>query len=280
MLKCEEKSVTISGFNIALKAWHSNQQRPVLCLHGKLDNAASFDLLAPWLSQSKLVAVDYPGTGLSSPYPEGVMPYWKNDAFLILQLIKSLGWEQFDIVAHSLGALLAAVIAIAQPKQVRKIVFLDILGPTVKFSEQGLTYLHDDAQAFLSGGSQATIYPDEESVIQVRMKIGNISYQAAKVLVKRGVVKQPAGWVWTYDRRLHSVNSTLPYEDELRMALKGIAAPVCLVRAKHGVAYPEAIFRERAALIKNLTIHEVNGGHHVHMDNPQPVAEIISQFLV
>lgn len=39
------------------------------------------------------------------------------------------------------------------------------------------------------------------------------------------------------------------------------------------------IFQERAQSIKNLTIYEVKGGHHVHMDDPSPVAKIISQFL-
>jgi hypothetical protein len=62
--------------------------------------------------------------------------------------------------------------------------------------------------------------------------------------------------------------------------LKAIAAPVCLVLAKQGVSYPENIFQARAEAIQDLTIHQVEGGHHVHMDNPQPVAEVISQFLM
>ena len=83
----EEKKLKIPGFTIAFKAWHSKAKRPVLCLHGKLDNAASFDLLAPLLAHLQLIAVDYPGTGFSSFYPQGVLPYWKNDAFLMLHLI-------------------------------------------------------------------------------------------------------------------------------------------------------------------------------------------------
>ncbi|MDR3476750.1 MAG: alpha/beta hydrolase [Gammaproteobacteria bacterium] len=280
MTMYEEKKLAIPGFNLAFKIWHGKAQKPVLCLHGKLDNAASFDLLAPLLSHLQLVAVDYPGTGFSSFYPEGVLPYWKNDAFLMLHLIKSFEWEQFDIVAHSLGGLLAIILAIVQPKLVRKMVFLDILGPTVKFVEQGIAYLREDAQTFLTGNPpQRTVYPDQESAIQVRMKMGNISYQAAKALVQRGTIQINEGWVWTYDRRLHAVNSTIVYEDELRALLKAIESPVCLIRAKQGVPYPAAVFQGRAESIKQLTIHELPGGHHVHMDNPLPVAEIISNFL-
>lgn len=280
MTPCEERTINIPGFTIALKAWHKHNAKPVLCLHGKLDNAASFDLLAPLLSDFQLTAVDYPGTGLSSHYPQGIIPHWKNDAYLMIHLIKELQWEKFDIVAHSLGSLLATIIAIALPKQVGKLVFLDILGPTVNFTEHGITYLHRDVETYLTCLQQpGTLFPSQESAIQDRMKIGGISYQAAQALVCRGTKKLEQGWSWTFDRRLRCISSTIPYEDELRAMLKSIEAPVCLIRARQGVPYPEKIFQERAASIKKLTVHELQGGHHLHMDDPVPVAKIISQFL-
>ena len=276
----EERKIEIPGFTLALKVWHSKAITPVLCLHGKLDNAASFDLLAPLLPHLQLAAIDYPGTGFSSHYPSGVIPYWKNDAFLLLQLLKALEWEQFDIIAHSLGSILAAVIAIVRPTQVRKLVLLDILGPTVNFMDRSIEYLRADAETYLAQDQQTrVVYPDQEAAINERMKRGNISYQAAAVLTQRGTIKSKEGWVWTFDPRLHGVSSTIPHEDEVRAILKAIKAPVCLIRAEQGVPYPEAIFQARAEAIKNLTIHEVPGRHHVHMDDPVPVAKIVSQFL-
>jgi pimeloyl-ACP methyl ester carboxylesterase len=280
MTSHEERKIKIPGFTIALKIWNPNDAKPVLCLHGKLDNAASFDLLAPNLTNLQLAAVDYPGTGFSSHYQEGVIPHWKNDAFLMLHLIKTLEWEKFDIIAHSLGSLLATFIAIVLPKQVGKLVFLDILGPTVNFIENGTTYLSRDVSTYLNYNKQMRIvFPDQESAIQDRMKIGNISYQAAQAFVYRGTNKCENGWVWNFDPRLRCVSSTTPYEDELRAMFKAIEAPVCLIRAKEGVPYPYSTFQGRSQAIKNLTIHEVQGGHHVHMDDPSPVAKIISQFL-
>jgi hypothetical protein len=58
-----------------------------------------------------------------------------------------------------------------------------------------------------------------------------------------------------------------------------IVAPICLIRAKRGVSYPEKIFQERPQSFKNLIIHELPGGHHIHMDDPKPVATLISAFL-
>jgi pimeloyl-ACP methyl ester carboxylesterase len=176
--------------------------------------------------------------------------------------------------------LLATILAIARPKQVRKLVFLDILGPTVNFIESGTTYLPTDIETYLTYDQQLrTIFPDQESAIKNRMKIGNIRYQAAQALVQRGTKKCKDGWVWTFDPRLRCVSSTIPYEDELRAMFKAIVAPVCFIRAKQGVPYPESTFQGRAQSIKDLVIHELQGGHHVHMDDPNPVAKFISQFL-
>ncbi|STX52018.1 lipase A [Legionella busanensis] len=276
----EERSVSIFGFKIGLKIWNAQCPNLVLCLHGKMDNAASFDFLAPLFPEQQFVAVDYPGTGFSSSYPEGVMPNWKNDAYLMLHLIKKLGWQSFDIIAHSLGSLLAAIIAIARPQQVGRLVFLDILGPTLNFSEQRMNYFYYDLETYLSYNlKQRTCFPHQETAIRDRMKIGNISYQAAKALVVRGTIKSKNGWHWTFDQRLRCVSSTLPGEDELNQLFKAISIPVCLIRAKQGVAYPKEIFQSRAACLNKLTIYEVQGGHHVHMDNPAPVAKLISQFF-
>lgn len=276
----EEKRIEVSGFTIALKIWNPKKTNVVLGIHGKLDNAASFDLLAPLFPHLQFIAIDYPGTGFSSAYPDGILPHWKNDAFLILQLIDALKLDNFDIIAHSLGSLLATILAIARPKQVKKIVFLDILGPTVNFIEKGMTYLERDIETFLTYKQwHRTEFLSQESAIQDRMKIGNISYQAAKALVLRGVKQSKEGWHWTFDQKLRCISSTVPYEDELLAMFQTLQTPVCLIRAQQGVPYPDNVFNNRAQAIKNLSIRELQGGHHVHMDDPIPVAKIISQFL-
>ncbi|HHT0594320.1 TPA: alpha/beta fold hydrolase [Legionella anisa] len=275
----EERTIHVPGFTLAFKIWHPEKPNPILCLHGKLDNAASFDLLAPLMPHRQLVAVDYPGTGFSSHYPLGVMPHWKNDALLMLHLIKALEWEHFDIIAHSLGSLLATTIAIAQPERVGKLIFIDILGPTVNLIEQATINLPRDTATYLSYNQDLrTLFHDRVAAILDRMKIGPISYQAAEALVSRGTVKSKEGWHWTFDKRLRCVGFTLPYEDEIRAMFRTLEIPTCLIRAKQGVPYPENIFQDRIQSTRNLTLHEVQGGHHVHMDRPELIADIIFQL--
>ena len=61
----QETVFHLKGQKIAAKVWGNEAGIPTLALHGWLDNAASFEPIAPLLEQCHLVAVDLPGHGLS-----------------------------------------------------------------------------------------------------------------------------------------------------------------------------------------------------------------------
>uniref|UniRef100_A0A8D0EYN9 AB hydrolase-1 domain-containing protein n=1 Tax=Strix occidentalis caurina TaxID=311401 RepID=A0A8D0EYN9_STROC len=61
--------------HVAAKAWGPSEGHPVLCMHGWLDNANTFDRLIPLLPRDYYyVAMDFSGHGLSSHRPAG-SPY-------------------------------------------------------------------------------------------------------------------------------------------------------------------------------------------------------------
>ena len=59
----------VNGLKIAGLAWGQPDRTPLLALHGWLDNAASFAILAPMLDQYYVVALDLTGHGLSACSP-------------------------------------------------------------------------------------------------------------------------------------------------------------------------------------------------------------------
>lgn len=275
-----ELKIKIPGFTIAAKSWGDECGKPILCLHGMLDNAASFDFLAPLLPDFYVVAIDFPGTGHSSRYPEGVIPSWRNDTFLLFHIVKSLGWSACDIIAHSLGSLSATSMAMSKRNVVRKMILLDVIGPKLSFLENRGDCFDRDVDYVLNNKDQKhTEFPSEEEAIRERMKIGNISHKAAQALVSRGTKNSKQGVVWDFDQRLRCVGFTLPFEDELLFMLRGLDIPVCLIRAERGIPYPETVFQARCQAVKQLQMHFVSGGHHVHMDDPVPIANIAAHFF-
>jgi len=231
------------------------------------------------LPDAYFIALDFPGVGYSSHYPKGSLANWKNDAFLMLKVAQELGLDHFDIIAHSYGSLAATLMAVAKPKLIGRLVFLDILGPKVNFIENYIIYLQKNVSDYLKNKGESSLFVDLEYAIRERMKSGDISYQAAQALVKRGTKQTNQGIVWTFDPALWILSSFLPHDDELIILLKALTQPLCIIRADKGVPYPEHVWQNRAAAVKNLSVHVVPGGHHVHMDNPDVVAPIISRFL-
>ena len=105
MLILKTNSWLISYYFITGKRWGNPDGAPVLCLHGWLDNAGSFDKLAPLLPNDKFdfVAIDLPGHGFSSHYPTG-MNYRFSDTFTTIRYVKEfLNWEKFSFMGHSMG---------------------------------------------------------------------------------------------------------------------------------------------------------------------------------
>jgi pimeloyl-ACP methyl ester carboxylesterase len=84
---------------------------PIICIHGWLDNACSFDPLLPLIMRPNMtaVAVDLPGHGFSShvhtSHYDSVM-----DGFnTINRVIRHFGWKKVTLLGHSLGSVISYI---------------------------------------------------------------------------------------------------------------------------------------------------------------------------
>ncbi|KAJ6624111.1 Serine hydrolase-like protein [Pseudolycoriella hygida] len=91
----EEIKISVPWGYIAAKYWGPRNVRPILCLHGWQDNAGTFDALIPMLPDHvSYLVIDFPGHGLSSRYPNGMIYSHVDYLYAILLICKKFEWEK------------------------------------------------------------------------------------------------------------------------------------------------------------------------------------------
>ncbi len=273
-------TLTIPGFVIAYKTWGEPYLPPLIAIHGWLDNANSFELLAPYLSkQFHVIAIDLPGHGHSSHLPEGCYYHFVDGIFYVLQIAKALGFDQYHLLGHSMGACLGSLVAGVVPDQILSLVLIEGLGPFSDLEEQCCAQLAKYAKlACEDAAHEVKAYPSLELAVHARAKHGFLAPKYIKIISQRGLQRRKETFYWRHDRRLLLATPLRLTENQILSCLNNIQAKSCLIWASHGFEFDKGQRRTREEAIKNLQIHYLEGGHHVHMEHPDTVAECLGQF--
>jgi pimeloyl-ACP methyl ester carboxylesterase len=115
---------------------------PVLYVHGSPDSRRARhpdDGIAERLG-IRLVAVDRPGAGLSTPHPGGTVGSFADDA---VALADHLGVGSWRVVAWSAGSVYALALAARHPARVRRVAVAAGLVPFAAYARAGIL---DDAE--------------------------------------------------------------------------------------------------------------------------------------
>ncbi len=278
---------TRSGVSLAARLYGVDARVPtpvrLLCIHGWMDNAASFAALAEHLMPAlpptaSLLALDLCGHGLSSHLPGGFYTLSQHAA-LVAEALELLDWQHCTLLCHSMGGAVGMLLAGAFPERCRGLVLLDSAGPISRPARDAPDALRafTAAKAQLAARPGGSTYASLEDAVRARLQTvasypgaQTLSQQAAHSLVQRMLVRRPegGGWGWAFDPliKLHSVTGT-PDEVVLEHCARLAAAslPVLLLRASKGWPYPQQAMQARLAAMA-ATLQVVPGGHHAHAD--------------
>ncbi|XP_073442790.1 serine hydrolase-like protein 2 isoform X4 [Dendrobates tinctorius] len=279
--------------HLAAKAWGPSEGRPILCLHGWLDNANTFDRLIPLLpNEYYYVALDFSGHGLSSHMPKGVRYQHMDYVTDVHRVVTSLGWQKFSIMAHSMGGVVGGMFASVFPETVQLLILLDSYGFFPVSSELILNHLKKAiTHYFRIEQANGTKVYSPESALQ-RLLDGNPSLNSdtAKVLLQRGTKPAPGGVVFSRDIRI-TVNNSAPLSvEECLHIMKSIQSDVHIILANEGISadlmrgvYTDVGqtllrgFKENLKERFQSTI--VDGNHFVHLNEPEKIAKILVNQL-
>jgi pimeloyl-ACP methyl ester carboxylesterase len=96
--------------------------RPLLLLHQSPLSGAQFNAVLPRLAARgfKALALDMPGFGMSDPAPEPLT--LESYASCVPAALDHLGWSETALLGHHTGAVVGALLAVAQPQRVSALI--------------------------------------------------------------------------------------------------------------------------------------------------------------
>lgn len=277
-----ERGFNVNGRLIAARSWHDKEKKPLLALHGWLDNAASFDLLAPALDDYYIVALDFAGHGYSEHRPKGVRYHLIDHVDDVLAVVKQLGWTRFSIVGHSMGAGIAALFTAAMPEYIEKLIMIEGLGPYTGPADKAVEYLRTSLVEWQDFDEAPRVIPSFEVAVKARMNgLLPVGEQAAQLLCARGTKAVEGGLIWSTDKRLRLNSPTRFYEQQVCAYLAAITAPSLLIMAEKTLPFFNVEdYQRRVAAHPNLQLVKLAGGHHLHIDdNVEQVVNTVKTFL-
>jgi pimeloyl-ACP methyl ester carboxylesterase len=282
MRHAEERRIHLPRATLAAKCWGDPASPPLLTLHGWLDNAGSFDMLAPLLSDRwYVVALDLRGHGRSSHLPDGEWYHYVDRFDELREVLDHFGWMRADLLGHSLGGTLASLFAALYPERVGELLLIEALGPLTNAANATLAQLRRslDQRAAYAARRPLRVYPHLDAAIAARVAANDLDETAARAIVERGVTAVDGGYVWSSDPRLTLASPVRFTEEQVLEMLSGIRARTLLVLAEPATSYlPAAIMDARAAQVADIRIVRLPGHHHLHMDEAAAVATAIRTF--
>lgn len=271
-----------NGLTFALKAWGSHDGTPTLGLHGWLDNAGTFDKLAPQLHDLNFRAIDMAGHGLSDHRPLGSHYYITDYLADAIAIADALEWPSFNLIGHSLGANVALMLAGVFPERIKKLVLIEGFGPHTRPPSVAASQLRSAfAKMRTYRPERQLVYESWDAIVKKRMVGGTVvNYQAAEILCQRGTKEVEGGWVWRSDPRLRYSSPLRFPEEEIQSVVSAVTAPTCLILGEEGIPRSFMGLEARKDQHVNLRVDTLPGQHHLHLeDESGKVAALINDFL-
>jgi len=277
----EEITLEIPGLKLAAVAWGPPDGKPALAIHGWLDNGGSYTRLAPLLEGYRVVALDLPGHGRSDHRAPGVAYHFVDWVLDVASAADALGWERFTLIGHSMGAGVASLVAGTFPGRIERLVLIEGLGAMACAPEDAPERLARSAAQRISRESRRPRPHDDKQAAAARLRSANqaLGEEASRILVERGTRETDEGVVWSSDPRLRGLSPMRITEAHISAFLERIACPTLLLIGDNGYPFDPALLEARLRHIRLSQQATLPGSHHLHLEDPEPVAAAIQAFL-
>ena len=279
----EETEFEIFGRKMTAKLWGNPAGYPTLAIHGWLDNAGTFDRLAPLLSELNIIALDLAGHGKSDHRAPGVQYHHGDYVLDIMSLVETLGWSTFNLIGHSMGGQISSVIAATFPDRVNQAFMIDGFAAEGTYSDEERVAGNRQAiEKMITGHTRpAKVFEDTQSMALRVTQATDQTLDAANVLVSRGHKIVDGGVSWRTDPRIRYPSSNRFTRNQLNIMLQQSTSPALLIVAEQGDRWYQGEVPVSEIHHPNLTVVRLDGPHHIHLeaDYVNQVADLARAFF-
>ena len=279
----EESFVDVRGLRLCVCAWGPPDGQPVLCLHGILDHGASWELVAAYLAGRglRVIAPDLRGHGRSDHVSRGSSYHLIDMLGDVDALISALGDRPLTLVGHSMGAALAAVVAAARPQRVAGLVLIEPPSFPAQDDQLPIERIAVQLDYLAEPQSHPTFPGVHVAAERLRSSMPALSEAWALRMAERLTERCAGGVRWRWDAALRT-RAGLGFDGTFTSAgyhdlLNRLAAPTILI---YGDGFDGAAARTPEAFIvsgaRRVILH---GGHALHIDAPEELAELIKTVI-
>lgn len=278
-MKSTANQIQINGHTLHYWTYgKADKTVPILVVHGFRGTHHGLEYIIEHMNKDHFVIVpDLPGFG-DTPAFDSVEHSIENYAALLDRFIAKLGYEQVNILGHSMGTVVAAEMIKQQPKTFKKAVLINPVAkkPPVfqlfpgyvyhrlagKYLPERLgTKILSNKQLFLLGSAVMTKTRDKE--LRKLIHWNHVTYMK-RFAHRRSLLEA-----------FESANSTAldHYVDDLRL-------PVLMIAGKQDTIAPLKDAREVAGKLEDVELVEFDQvGHIIHYERPKEAAAAIDAFL-
>ncbi|MGL6030049.1 MAG: alpha/beta fold hydrolase [Legionella sp.] len=273
-------NIHIHDATIACKLWGNPENPAILAVHGWLDNANSFDYIAHYLQEHYyFIAIDLPGHGHSSHLGPNSHYHLIDAVFTLAAILNALELDKVHILGHSLGACLVSIAAGIIPERIHSLALIEGLGPLTHPADTSCKQLSKYAHYLsVERTNKNKGYHSRDDATYARAKRGHVSVEIAAHLCERGIIEEQGMFYWRHDKRLIAPSPLYLTEEQVLCCLQHITVKTCLFWASHGYSFNQELLEIRMKQIKELRLEYLEGGHHIHMEQPEAVARLLVDF--
>ena len=266
-----EREFSLPGLALAAREWGEPGGLPVVAIHGWLDNAGSFDLLAPLLGGCHLLAIDCAGHGRSGHRSADASYNLFADVGDVLEVASELGWSRFNVIGHSRGAAIGMLLAGSFPDSVERLVLIEGGVPIVSTAGEAPD---DLAVALTERKSLSTrsgrVYPSREDALRARASgFSPVSRSAAEILARRSLERVDGGFRWHLDQRLKGRSQLRLTVEHVEAFISRVRCPVLEIMAERSPFADRQTFQRLLSEFKQMERVTLAGDHHFHLEGAE-----------